>query len=314
MHPAYSVIFFTTASGAGYGLLVWLGLFGPLGWLPSNRLFGFFAMALSLGLIGGGLLSSMLHLGRPERAAMAFREWRSSWLSREGVLALATFVPAGLFAALWVFGGTPEGLAGAILGPLAAVLAIVTVYCTAMIYRSLKPIQQWSNGLTVPVYLILSLGTGAVLLTLLTVLANDFDPLFGWLAVLLLAMGWGAKSAYWQHVDTAPARSTLGTATGLGAGGAKVRLFEAPHTEENFVLREMGFRVARAHARKLRTIARMLLFAAPILMILIVLVGASVIAPIAAVLATVSTIVGVVVERWLFFAEAKHVSTLYYER
>lgn len=31
MHPAFSVIFFTTASGAGYGLLALLGVLGPAG-------------------------------------------------------------------------------------------------------------------------------------------------------------------------------------------------------------------------------------------------------------------------------------------
>jgi DMSO reductase anchor subunit len=312
MHPAYSVIFFTTASGAGYGLLIWLGLFSWLGWLPSTRGFGFAAMALSLGLIGGGLLSSTAHLGRPERFLMAFREWRTSWLSREGVLAIATFIPAGLFSVGWVFLGSTDGVFGW-AGLAAAALALATIYTTAMIYRSLGPIQQWSNGLTVPVYVTLGLATGAVLLVALTLLLDAFDHIFAWIATLFLAIGWGAKSAYWQHIDTAPARSTLATATGLGKGGS-VRLFEAPHTEENYVMREMGYRIARAHSEKLRFYARMLLFAAPILMIMLALAGSWWLSAVAVVLAVASAGVGVVVERWLFFAEAKHVSVLYYER
>ena len=67
MHPAYSVIFFTTASGAGYGLLIWLGLAHLFGDLPANWWFRFIAFGLALSLITAGLLSSTSHLGRPER-------------------------------------------------------------------------------------------------------------------------------------------------------------------------------------------------------------------------------------------------------
>ena len=106
MHPAYSVIFFTTASGAGYGLLAWLAASAMFGGIAHNAAFGVVGMGLALALILGGLLSSTLHLGRPERAWRAFSQWRTSWLSREGVLALATFVPAGLLGLMWVLGTT----------------------------------------------------------------------------------------------------------------------------------------------------------------------------------------------------------------
>ena len=102
MHPAYSVILVTTASGAGYGLLVWLGVLSAIDALPADRWFGFAGLALSLGLISVGLLASTFHLGHPERAWRAFLQWRSSWLSREGAAAVATYVPAGLFGIGWV--------------------------------------------------------------------------------------------------------------------------------------------------------------------------------------------------------------------
>src|SRR3712207_4420362 len=113
MHPALSVIVFTTSSGMGYGLLTLLGLGGAFGLLPAAPGFGIAAFALALGLVTAGLLSSLLHLGRPERAWRALSQWRSSWLSREGVLALATFVPAGRF---WVRSVPPDRGAGGLSG------------------------------------------------------------------------------------------------------------------------------------------------------------------------------------------------------
>jgi len=74
MHPAYSVILFTTASGAGLGLLFWLGIANALDLLPESSAFGYFSVGLGLALLTVGLLSSTFHLGRPERAWRALVE------------------------------------------------------------------------------------------------------------------------------------------------------------------------------------------------------------------------------------------------
>src|SRR5579862_530939 len=144
MHPALSIIFFTTASGAGFALLLLIGIGVPLQLLPENAGFGLAVLATAFVLAVGGLVSSAFHLGRPERAWRAFSQWRSSWLSREGVLAVATFLPAVIFAVGWVFFGAYSGFVG-LCGILAAALAAGTLYCTGMIYGSLKPIRQWHN-------------------------------------------------------------------------------------------------------------------------------------------------------------------------
>src|SRR5947209_20468827 len=143
MHPAFSIIFFTTASGAGYGLLTLLGILASLGRLPPDRSLGLISLGLGLGLIVAGLSSSTLHLGRPQRAWRAFSQWRSSWLSREGIASIFTFVPTGIFGLGWLFERT-DGLFAA-AGLTMAAAATVTVVTTGMIYASLKPIAQWST-------------------------------------------------------------------------------------------------------------------------------------------------------------------------
>ena len=311
MHPAFSVIFFTTASGAGYGLLFLLGLFGAFGLLPAAAWFGVAAFAVAFGLVTAGLLASTFHLGHPERAWRAVTQWRSSWLSREGVMALVTYVPAGLYAIGWVFLGRNDGI-WALLGLLAALCAAVTVWCTAMIYVSLKPIQRWSNGWVAPNYLILALATGAAWLAFLAAAFGMAHWLFAALATVALLVAGLAKLGYWQFIDTSRAASTPESATGIGGFG-RVRLFEAPHTEENYLLKEMGYRIARKHAARLRTIAFLAGFVLPALLILLTLfidsrLGDSLLLLAAALLATG----GALVERWLFFAEAKHSVTLYY--
>ncbi|WP_422003131.1 dimethyl sulfoxide reductase anchor subunit family protein [Reyranella sp.] len=306
MHPSLSVIFFTTLSGAGYGLLALLGLLAPPGLLPRDPLFALVGLVLALGAITVGLLSSVLHLGHKERAWRAFSQWRSSWLSREGVMAVATYVPAILFGAAWLFLRDVS----AALGLLAALGAVATVVCTAMIYRSLKPIPRWHNVWVLPNYLALSLMTGSLWLSVVTLPFTEQ----AWLSVLAVAATALAallKLAYWRHIDTAPSVSTAGTATGLDRLGT-VRLFEAPHTSENYLLKEMGFEVARKHAARLRSIALGLGFALPALLSLVPLFASGPVSVAAALLAALLAMLGVFVERWLFFAEARHVVTLYY--
>ncbi len=307
MHPSFSVIFFTTASGAGYGLLALLGVLAPLGVVPRSTLFAFVALGLALGLITAGLLSSTFHLGRPERALRAFSQWRSSWLSREGVASVATYVPVGLFAALWVF----SGIVSPLLGFLAAACAVVTVVCTAMIYRSLKPIQRWHNGWVVPNYLAFALMTGVLWLAFLLQLFGAGKDGIAWLALGSIILASVLKLGYWRFIDGSSSASTAESATGLGALG-KVTLFEAPHTSENYLLKEMGFQIARKHAAKLRRISFLLAFTLPLLLSLVPLLEVGWPPTLATFLAATIATVGVLAERWLFFAEAKHTVMLYY--
>ena len=306
MHPSLSVIFFTTASGAGYGLLALLGVLAPFGLLPADPLFGLVALALALVAITAGLLSSMFHLGQKQRAWRAFSQWRTSWLSREGVAAVATYLPAGLFGIGWVFLGTVSKAAGL----LAALGAVATVYCTSMIYRSLKPVPRWHNRWVVPNYLALALMSGILWLALVLQVFGPRPELNG-LVPAVIALALALKLGYWRFIDGAPATSTAGSATGLGSFGA-VRLFEAPHTSENYLLKEMGFSIARKHAARLRRIAVVLGFGLPFVLSFVPVVAPGGPAIAAALLAAVLGTVGVFVERWLFFAEAKHAVTLYY--
>ena len=310
MHPALSIVFFTTASGAGFALLFLLGLAAPLGLLPQSGWFGFVALAAAFILAAAGLVSSVFHLGRPERAWRAFSQWRSSWLSREGVMSVLTFVPAAIFGIGWVFFGETGGLIG-LCGVLAAICAAVTIACTGMIYASLKPIHQWHNRWVVPNYFMLGLMAGFLLLDLMIrfwVVRPVGTPL---LALLTVLAAWWSKEAYWRFIDTNSAPSTVASATALGSR-SPVRMLEPPHTQDNYLLQEMGFRIARKHKTRLRLIARITAFLLPALLSLVALLTAGGIGLVAAALAVISAALGLVIERWLFFAEAKHTVTLYY--
>lgn len=287
MHPAPSIILFSTLSGAGFGLLAWLGIGIPdVTGLAALLLFG-----LGYGLAVAGLVASSFHLGKRRNAPKAFSQWRSSWLSREAVLAVVALLAMAPVALARLFG------AGALLplGIAAALACLGTVFCTAMIYAQLRTVPRWNSPATPALFLGYALAGGALLSGQGKVAA-----------VLLALLGIGQILA-WRHGDGRFAASgvTAGSATGLERLGT-VRQLEPAQSGTTYVMREMAFSIGRKHARKLRVIGAGLGFVLPI--------------PLAVwggwpglVAAAICHLGGVLAIRWLFFAEARHVVSLYAE-
>lgn len=287
MHPAASVIIFTSLSGLGFGLLFFLGV-----GLPTPKgLIAFVLFGIAYALAVGGLIASTFHLGRPERSLKAFTQWKTSWLSREAWLAVAALTVMALYGAGLVF----FGVAVVILGWLGAFLSIATVYATSMIYAQLKTVPRWNTPLTSLLFIILSLTGGAIL-------TANVD-----MALLLLMSAGVVQIAYWISGDRALTKSgtTLATATGLGSSGS-VRAFEPPHTGTNYLLREFVHLVGRKHASKLRIISLILMIGTPIVIFSMALTLMT------ALMAVIAHVTGLFVSRWLFFAQAEHVVGLYY--
>ncbi|MGE0733831.1 MAG: dimethyl sulfoxide reductase anchor subunit family protein [Alphaproteobacteria bacterium] len=312
MHPALSLIFFTVASGAGFGLIGACGMLAAFGAAPGSRWFAVLALGLGLGTVTIGLLSSVLHLRRKARARFAFSQWRSSWLSREAVLALATVAIAGLFGLWWLI-ANELSVPVRVLGGVAALFALATVIATGMIYASLKTVRQWHHPMTVPLFVLMAGATGLAMLCLALALFGALGPRPVGLAMLLLLVTWALKPAYWRTNDFSISESTAESATGLGALGA-VRLLDPPHTGSSYLLDEMGYKVARKHAEKLRIVAIVAGGIAPIALYALAIVWtyAGPVAWLLCLLAAACALLGALVERWLFFAEATHTVTLYY--
>lgn len=309
MHPAKSVIYFTCASGAGYGLFFLAWVFSTYLKVPAYHGLGIAIFGTSFFLIITGLLVSTLHLGHPERAWRALSQWRSSWLSREGVAALLFFIPALVYAWAWIYESTNTG-AYQIIGGVAAFLGLLTVFFTGKIYSSLKAIPAWHNPLTVPGYLLFSLLTGGVLflpISQLWFLGAEQGLRLAVLFLNILAMG--LKLIYWRSIREVSPVESAASATGLKG---KVTLLEGPHDQKNYLMKEMGFEVARKHASKLRAYALAFTFMMPFAVIALSPYGPPDYAFGLLTVAVFFTALGIALERWLFFAEARHVQTLYY--
>lgn len=309
MKPALSVIFFTVSSGAGLGLAIWLMLAQLGGQVQATHPAFLVAVLLSGALLTAGLLSSTAHLANPRNAWRAFSRFRSSWLSREGVLAVAFYPLAALH--LWL--GYQRHAAWHITAALLIALALAIVVCTAMIYACLKTVPRWRTWHTPVAYVLHALASGGLLwlaigahysLKVLPVVATVAFML----AAVLVKLAFYAKFSHRVH-------ATLNEAIGVpvsappGRVQGRVRLLDAGHTHGTFLTREFVFHLARERAAGLRGLMFALLLVVPLL-----LAALGVERPGTAGLAVLAAVYigGLLIERWLFFAQAEHVVRLYH--
>ena len=290
MHPAPSVIIFTVFSGLGFGFLAFLAIGMP----QVSGVHGFLSWAIGYAFAVIGLLASTFHLANPQRAWRAFSQWRSSWLSREGCMAVATLILLAPQAVSDIFGwGLPR-----IYGGFAALLCLITVFCTAMIYRQLRSVPRWHHPQTIVLFVTFMVAGGALM-------AGQ-----RWIAIcacvdLALALTFAFRIGDGLF---AKAGSSLGSATGLERIG-QPQVFEQPHTGGNYLMQEMIYVVGRKHAQKLRVISVVFAAILPALIFALLLPYAK---HSALMLAMLSHLLGAFAARWLFFAEAEHVVGLYY--
>lgn len=307
MHPAFSVIFFTVASGAGFGLISLLFI------ADSFKLGGGFSReqlaiggVIAMGLIVFGLLSSTFHLANPKNAWRAMTRFRTSWLSREGVFAIA-FMPLALVYLASVLLDAPLWLREG-FGFLTAALAWITVFSTGMIYACLKTIRQWNTPLVPANYLALGYASGSLLLLLGAVHAGlDTTPYIA-MSALIISIAAVLKAIYYFWIRSPGLTPTINTATGLTR--ARIKLLDTGHTHGTFLTQEFGFQLARQKASLLKVVVFVVGFGLPGLMLVWIFDQQGGLA--AAAVAAAAGILGAAVERWLFFAEARHVVNLYH--
>ena len=322
MKPAFSVIFLTTLIGVGQGLF--LALFTQQSYalfdlLPHQdaRFYGWGSM-LALVFTMAGLIASFLHLGRPERAWRAAAQWRTSWLSREVIVLPAFMGILFLYGVAHLSGfdpvllTLPSGLninATIILGVVGTVLAFALFVCTGMIYACLRFLQEWHSPLTIINFILLGSASGFTLATLYAAMFAPAQTIFfgGWALIITMLGLLGRSVSLWRNARLKP-KSTTQTAIGIKhprivqkAQGAMGGSF---NTREFFHGKSESFLIAMKAAFLLLT------FAFPLVLLAVHMSYPSMLLP---GVAFVAQYVGLLAERWYFFAEANHPQNLYYQ-
>ena len=321
MHPAWSVIVFTTVSGAAQGLAVLLALCTLLG-VPLALALVSGALLLALVMLLVGLGASFLHLGHPLRAWRAVAMWRTSWLSREVIVLPAFIAVVGLW---WLTLQLSGPLATwlplqplQLLQPLQPLmpwlvlaLAALLWLCTAMIYACIRFIAEWAHPVTVAYYGLTGLASGALLFGAGAALASETDLARGLvpLATVLVLGAWALRAITLHRNQGLKPKSTLRSATGLV--GTPLVQKSMGMSAGSFNTREFFHGASAAAVRHVRLALHGLCFALPTLLLLAVWAGA----PTALLaLALLVHVPGLLAERWLFFAQARHPQNLYYQQ
>ena len=308
MKPTVSAIFFTIASGAGFGLIALLAIFQASGVLPTDPELGRVGFVLAFSLITAGLIAPVLRPGRLRHVWSAAGQWHATWQGRTVVFALLAYPPAGAYAVGWCVGGwRPDYLTA--VGMVATMLCMQAVYCTAMIYTTRRTIRAWSNAWVAPGFFGLSILSGALMLHALSAAFGYFHPAYFWVSALAIVFTGFVKMRYWQSIDRDVVPDTDGNAPGSGADSEEPAASPDPadrsDAPQDYLLDGRYYRLARAHADKLRQFAIAAAFMAPVLLITLANLSPAASARVLTILAALVAMVGVLTERWLFFAEAR---------
>jgi len=307
LHPAFSVILFTTLAGAAQGLVVALAVAGLSGTGLARPLV-LSGLGVAFVMLLGGLAASAFHLGRPERAWRAVLMWRTSWLSRE-VIVLPAFIAT---VALWLLAEWMGATRIAICALMVIALALCALLwlCTAMVYACLKFIQEWAHPLTLVNYVLLGLASGLLLTAALATVCGDqgFALAAGQWGLGVTVLGAMTRIASLVRNSAIRHASTLETATGIRGGN--LRQISMGMSAGAFNTREFFHGKPLWLVRRVKHAFLVLAFIVPaILLVLALHTGAS----IWFLLAPVVQFIGLIAERWFFFAQAKHPQNLYYQ-
>ena len=322
MHPAFSVIFLTTLIGAGQGLflaLMTVQAYADIGALelPDGNYFGANSM-IALALLVAGLIASFFHLGHPERAWRAASQWRTSWLSRE-VIALPVFMFLVFVYGVLHYSGynpnlfgpdaPPQGELTYLVGLLGVAAAFALFVCTGMIYGCLKFLQEWNTPLTPINYTLFGIASGFTLATVLAAwMAPELVKFYGGWAIAFTVLVFITRSASLIRNQRIKYRSTLRTA--IGVRHAQIQQKAQGAMGGSFNTREYFHGKTAAFLKSIKWIFLLLVFPVPVLLLALGMQNDS-----AALLAAAFVVqyVGLLAERWFFFAQAKHPQNLYYQ-
>jgi DMSO reductase anchor subunit len=322
MHPAFSVVFLTTLIGAGQGLFLALFTvesYAAFGLLPAQSS-SFYALGSSIALIllVLGLVASFFHLGHPERAWRAATQWRTSWLSRE-VIALPAFMGTVFLYGMahWLGinpelaqlpSGAPVNIT-AVLGVVGTVLAFVLYICTGMIYACLRFLREWHTPLTVINYILLGGASGFTLAaTLAASEAPEVMPILAGWALIITALGLVGRAATLIRNARLKPKSTLQSA--IGIKHPKIVQKTQGMMGGSFNTREFSHGKSAGFLRSLKWLFLLTAFVVPLGLLSM---GLSQAAGGLLAVAFVVQYLGLLAERWFFFAQANHPQNLYYQ-
>lgn len=323
MHPAFSVIFLTTLIGVGQGLFLALytgQLYSVIKVLPAQEASGFYGYGslLALFFLAAGLVASFFHLGHPERAWRSAAKWKTSWLSREVIVLPAFMGTTFIYAMIHISGWNPVLFAlsedlivdlSLLVGAINMVLAFTLFICTAMIYACIKFLQEWASPLTVINYILLGMASGFSLSATFAAYVNsDIINFYAGWAIVLTVFAFITRSASLIRNTKIKYKSNLSSAIGIRHTNIKQKAQGA--MGGSFNTREYFHGAKPAFFKSIKWLFLILVFLVPV-----VLLAGALASNVFALftLAFVVQYIGLLAERWFFFAQAKHPQNLYYQ-
>ena len=196
------------------------------------------------------------------------------------------------------------------MGVLGTAVCFALFVSTGMIYAAIKFLQEWHSPLTVINYLLLGSASGFTLATAYSaVYAPNLVTLYGVWATVITVAGLITRTASLVRNARLKYKSTLQTATGIRH--TRIQQKSMGMMGGSFNTREFFHGAAQAFMRSIKWIFLVMVFPVPLALLWSALIAEQTTNLLIA--AFVVQYLGLVAERWFFFAQANHPQNLYYQ-
>jgi DMSO reductase anchor subunit len=202
-----------------------------------------------------------------------------------------------------------QGQLSLYVGIVGTVLCFALFIATAMIYACLKFLQEWHSPLTVINYTLLGTASGFTLATAYSALmAPELVTLFGTWATIITLTALVSRTASLVRNSRIKHKSSLQTAIGVRHTNIQQKAMGLMggsfNTREFFHGAKMGL------FKSVKWIFLVLVFLVPVILLAMGMSSSSINMLFSA---FVAQYIGLLAERWFFFAQANHPQNLYYQ-
>lgn len=320
MHPELSLVFMTLISGIGQGLFLITYFLSLI--FPGSITFEYHIISVIITIlfqyVGGG--ASIFHLGNPQRAYKAIKQWKYSWLSREA-LTLGGFTGLIHLYAVVLYllnDGTLKGGESylSIIGGFTVLASIGFFISSSMLYAVIRFIKEWANAYT-PLNFFFSgiVSGGAIALSLAYILgikdAKVTDALVMFLMITTIAFAIIKILTFWfNHNHYMPI--TLKNA--LGINGENLRLMDFGTQFEHYNTIEYHYPCDEGKIKLQENLILFISFLIPIVSWFLInrgIIPEGILMTVT-IAVTLIMIFGLIIDRRLFFIAGNHLQNHYY--
>lgn len=193
-----SIIYFSVSVSIGYGIMLVLSILSYNFSISTASEAKIIISSLSIFFIFTSWIALVLDLGSHKKILLNVKEWKKSWIGKEIIAIFFTFFLYIFFYFLWIFSNNKNLLHILIL--ISGISSLIIIYFSSKIYDSLSTIPIWNNPFVSITYVLNAISSGCLVIFLIYYYFEIDQNLIFYLLVIILPTTLFIKLLYWHSI------------------------------------------------------------------------------------------------------------------